>query len=1207
MSARQIAALLKSSRQDGLTNNNNNMYAHQAHNNNNNNNNNMINNSMYPEQQLSADLLIGQNVPPAQLPSNFNINVNINMNATNNATNNNPQQQNIESADIDYSSTNPLMVPSTAAVYSYPSGLMQHVSSGGKYQTQQNNMIPPIPHQFNMQSYCKRKYDNAYETAQRPQKQLKREQYSGVVSGDNNELYQDLSKKFGDTIMDKSTAPPEFNNWLPSKDWRKMVGLHQVVSSESETITRSQQRYLVFARTRSDRARDIVKYKTINLTDLLKWQELNLEETIDSITTITSPTTFKNKNTKSMTNPRHLYKIVDASTGRIVDDNTHISKIKGMKIEYVNVPRNVRPGEEFQALVDEQIVRVRCPLDPEQMIVFGGLYGYRSIQITVPVDTEKALEVVKQKRKDLTNPLSKKNKELSDKVATLEADNKDKLRKLGKLDTDDQPILKQIKELEDICLRAHFISDVQTSKMSILNKIQELRYGYDDPEAVKVTDEADTAAPKKSRRVNLRFPTKARPSRVGYLITWPDTLKFDAYHSVNHSTDEDLILLTEAYKKDQEIINAKKSVLLDNMYSKRVKVQVSAYTSKKQASMRAKNAIINVYIDQLQYYRLLLVRHLRRCHKLLLEKKSRGEKFLDSERYVQMHKLKQECITRGFLQYANPKDTKLGVPLNLYIGESEHEWKAIMYRLQELLDNGNRCEKRVGQYMTKLRGLESERISSLESERISKRNELVTLGVIIIPGQDRDLYIPPPANRYFYTKSEAVCVVTSQTVKSSADRKLLIGGIAEAGFVSSESTFYDVLRRFDMGETILDDCWARGMKWRFKHNGPTPTFTNKCVKMPMCTASIMNVTGITFYNDCIDKSLPSSTRTRDTTEDTSSKDTSSKDTTEDTSSIDASNDQVYTGPIYSIPDQGERSGFLLLKATPVTFHQLRYLDASDLAKPEKMNVVNYIGNDSQYEDEDGNHFYHYEVTEEDYNMLDSHVPSWKYWKEKDPYWVEEKLTEHKICRLYLSTTEFPPLEPPKEIGDECKSKQTRNQYPQPIPCEYRYGNRDLLAELGIMNTKYSKDLIQAADCDIPRHKKSTKEKEEKRRNERNMAMLSRVAAYVISKSKECGSPVVSHIYDKNKHIFQCQHCYKTDRECFTFKVAFDRHGFYIPLLNKPTGITTFGHAWHNCECPISEDIRNRLVCSSNGIIERSSSESSSDSSSESSSDSEKAW
>jgi len=270
--------------------------------------------------------------------------------------------------------------------------------------------------------------------------------------------------------------------------------------------------------------------------------------------------------------------------------------------------------------------------------------------------------------------------------------------------------------------------------MTIINKIQELRYGYDDPEAVKVTDEVDTTAPKIMwGRYCLGIPNKK--------ITWPDTLEFDAYHSVNHSTNEDLVRLTEAYKKDQDIISAKKSVLLDNM-----KVQVSAYTSKEQASMRAKNAIINVYIDQLQYYRLLLVRHLRKCHKVLLEKKSGGEKFLDSERYVQMHKLMQECITRGFLQYANPKDTKLGVPLNLYIGESECEWKAIMYRLRRFLGNGNRCEKRVGQYITKLRGL--------KMEQISEKNKLVTLGVIIIRGRDKDLYIPPPANRYFYMKLE---------------------------------------------------------------------------------------------------------------------------------------------------------------------------------------------------------------------------------------------------------------------------------------------------------------------------------------------------------------------------------------------------------------------------------------------------------------------
>ena len=647
MSARQIAALLKSNRQDGWTNNNNNRNAHQVH-----NNNNVINTTMYPEQQLSAGL-IGQNVQPAQFTNNFNVNVNINMNATNNATNNNPRQQNIKSADINYSSSAiPLIVSSTADVDH--SGLMQQLSLGGdRYQ------------------YCKSNYDNAYEIAQRPQKQLKREQYSGVVSGDNNELYQNLSNKFGHTIMDKSTT----THWLQSKDWRKMVSLHQAVSSESETITNSQQQYLLRTKTRNyeyiyktidgtysqrkyetttDRDRDIVEYKTI----VSKWQELNLEEKIDSITTITSPTTFKNKNTKS-TNPRNLYKIVDPSTGRIVDDNT-CSIGKGRTTTFVKVPRNVRPGEDFQALVDDQMVRVCCPLDPK-LILYNEETRSRSIEITVPVDTEKALEVVEQKRKEIqwmTNSLpKKKNKELSDKVATLEADNKDKLRQLGKLDTDDQPILKQIKELEEICLRAHFIS-VQTSKMSILNKIQELRYGYD-------------------------------------------------------STDEDLILLTEAYNRDQEIINAQKSVFLDNMYSERVKVQVSAYTSKEQASMRSKNAIINVYIDRLQYYRLLLVRHLRRCHEVLLEKKSRGEKFLDSERYVQMHQLKQECITRGFVQYASPREevgfsianpdgVYLNVPLNLYIGESEREWKSIMSRLQELLDNGNRYEKRIGQYITKL-------------------------------------------------------------------------------------------------------------------------------------------------------------------------------------------------------------------------------------------------------------------------------------------------------------------------------------------------------------------------------------------------------------------------------------------------------------------------------------------------------------------------
>jgi len=1006
-----------------------------------------------------------------------------------------------------------------------------------------------------MQSYCKRDYDNAYETVQRPQKQLKQEQYSGVVSGDNNELYQNLSNKFGHTTMDKSTTTPNFNNWLQPKDWRKMVNLHQAVSSESETITRSQQQYLKRSKTRwnQDRDRfspekDIVKYKKVDFIKLSKWQELNLEEKIESITTITSPITFKNSRTAS---PR-------------------------MKTTSVKVPSNVRPGEKFQVLVDDQIVKVRCPLKTKQIITQEETY--RSIQITVPVDTEKALEVVEQKRIAMEDVLggifsgsSEQLKqlqyenifELKDKVATLEADNKDKLRQIGKLDTDDQPILKQIKDLEEICLRAHFISN-RTPKMSIVNKIQELQYGYD-------------------------------------------------------STDEDLVLLAEAYKKDQDIINEKKwvkGIEVGACTNQGMKVQVSAYTSKEQASMRTKNAIINVYIDRLQYYRLLLVRHLRKCHKVLLEKKTRGEKFLDSERYVQMQKLKQECITRGFLQYASPRDKvsfnlmdpPMNVPLNLYVGECEREWDHIMSILQELLDNGNRYEKRVAQYITKLRGL--------ESEQISKRNELVSMGFIIIRGQDRDLYIPPPANRCFYTKSEAVCVVTSQTVMSSVDRKSLIGGIVEAGYVSSKSTFYDVLRRFENGETILDDCWARGMKWRFEYNSPTPTFTNKCFKMPVCTASVMNATGITSYNDCINNSL--SLLTRDTTEDTLSadvaEDTSSIDSTEDTSSIDSTDSSISTsdtGPInsYRIGVSGERLSFLLLEATPVTFHQLRYLEhvnkrRPDLTKPDEIDISIYIGGDSLYkvDDEDTTWKYKDELNESD-------MEAWK--KEKDPDWVEDPVMGNKICRLYLSTTEFPPLEPPKEIvSDKCKwSRRVAPSDPLNLLADSVVGqkdgtrqskcrtrphntflgnikyddNRDLLAELGIssVQTKYYHDLIQAALHDIPEHEESTKEKEEKReakrKHERNMAMLSRVAKHITTKSKESGSPLVSHVYDKNKYIFQCQHCYKTDQECFTFKVAYDQHGFYIPLLKGEYDEIAFGRAWHNCECPIPEDIKKKLV------------------------------
>ena len=59
---------------------------------------------------------------------------------------------------------------------------------------------------------------------------------------------------------------------------------------------------------------------------------------------------------------------------------------------------------------------------------------------------------------------------------------------------------------------------------------------------------------------------------------------------------------------------------------------------------------------------------------------------------------------------------------------------------------------------------------------------------------------------------------------------------------------------------------------------------------------------------------------------------------------------------------------------------------------------------------------------------------------------------------------------------------------------------------------------------------------------------------------------------------------------------------YIPLLIRESDEKALGHALHNCECPIPEDIISGLVYNSNPIIEMSSSESSSETSSESSSE-----
>ena len=98
-----------------------------------------------------------------------------------------------------------------------------------------------------------------------------------------------------------------------------------------------------------------------------------------------------------------------------------------------------------------------------------------------------------------------------------------------------------------------------------------------------------------------------------------------------------------------------------------------------------------------------------------------------------------------------------------------------------------------------------------------------------------------------------------------------------------------------------------------------------------------------------------------------------------------------TGPInsYRIGVSGERLSFLLLEATPVTFHQLRYLEhvnerRPDLTKPDEIDISIYIGGDSLYkvDDEDTTWKYKDELNESD-------MEAWK--KEKDPDWVEDPI------------------------------------------------------------------------------------------------------------------------------------------------------------------------------------------------------------------------
>ena len=85
--------------------------------------------------------------------------------------------------------------------------------------------------------------------------------------------------------------------------------------------------------------------------------------------------------------------------------------------------------------------------------------------------------------------------------------------------------------------------------------------------------------------------------------------------------------------------------------------------------------------------RSLLVRHVRRYHKMLDIKFTEYEKFLGSDRYIQMHQLKEECIKHGLLKYAKPEDTikrdkytwvYSTAPMNKYAGANKSEWNKIM-------------------------------------------------------------------------------------------------------------------------------------------------------------------------------------------------------------------------------------------------------------------------------------------------------------------------------------------------------------------------------------------------------------------------------------------------------------------------------------------------------------------------------------------------
>lgn len=349
--------------------------------------------------------------------------------------------------------------------------------------------------------------------------------------------------------------------------------------------------------------------------------------------------------------------------------------------------------------------------------------------------------------------------------------------------------------------------------------------------------------------------------------------------------------------------------------------------------------------------RSLLVRHVRRYHKALDKKVTEYEKFLGSDEYIEMHQLKEECIEHGLLKYSNPKDTT--TPMNKYIGANGGEWAEIMRVLRRCLN------------LLARKKAEQEAIRDRELEELSRKAKLVAMGVIVVDGEFGDLYIPLPADRTsnVYRKSEAACIVTAQSFKRTADRRTLIERIVDEQYVSSSSALYDVVQRFENGESILDDKWARGKQWKIECTGDKE-FTKHNVDMPTSFVHVMDITRL------IPKSYNNPTSTN--------------------------NNNVHF-------KSGKRLASIILQATPFTFRHRQWRDKAmdsgpggvtlypDISNPSDIDIFDFIGNVPK--DPWGNRY-------------------------DDKFTKEEVLTEfHKAHKLYFSTTEFPPPTPPITPGE----------------------------------------------------------------------------------------------------------------------------------------------------------------------------------------------